>query len=565
MLEGASAQLENPKELLQSKEAETHIVGLRDQIQTIKEMVRGLTPAIEQSRFAALSTRLAVHFFTERSMHRFCERVLDELIQETGARTGAFVLFGETASKVEIVAARNSGKESLPFEEHRISRTILSRIREGEASVLIDDAVSEQDLGIEDSVRKLPLRSVLAIPLRVEDYLAGAIYLENAEVVGAFDELSRQLLLEVGRLVTVYLDSAFRLNAEIKARQRIYSEVKGKTHFDGIVGSSRKLMKILDLVEQVGPSEATAIIEGESGTGKELVARAIHQTSKRAKRPLVVVNCAAIPDTLLESQLFGHERGAFTGAVHRQIGRLEQADKGTVFLDEVGELSLPTQAKLLRFLQNREIERLGGRSTIRLDVRLLAATNRDIQAMVKRGDFRDDLYYRLYVIPVKVPPLRERLEDVPLLWDHFMEIFSLQSRSQRPEVAPEVYDLLQLYAWPGNIRELENLVERLVVMCKSGRIGIGDLPSHIVQGRKITLDIDKNPFGAYLASLPTNWPELKRRRKQMLTIASVYSKKLEDMFIDDLLEKTGGNISRAAQQSGMHRTMIHRRLKARNQ
>jgi transcriptional regulator with GAF, ATPase, and Fis domain len=366
-------------------------------------------------------------------------------------------------------------------------------------------------------------------------------------------------------LVTVYLDSAFRLNAEIKARRRIYSEVKGKTHFNGIVGSSRKLMKILDLAEQVGPSEATVIIEGESGTGKELVARAIHQTSHRAKRPLVVVNCAAIPDTLLESQLFGHERGAFTGAVHRQMGRLEQADKGTVFLDEVGELSLPTQAKLLRFLQNREIERLGGRSTIRLDVRLIAATNRDIQAMVKRGDFRDDLYYRLYVIPVKVPPLRERLEDVPLLWDHFMEIFSLQSRRPRPEIAPEVYDLLQLYTWPGNIRELENLVERVIVMCKSGRIEVSDLPSHIVQSKKITLDIDKNPFGAYLASLPTNWPELKRRRKQMLTIASVYSKKLEDMFIDDLLEKTGGNISRAAQQSGMHRTMIHRRLKARNQ
>jgi DNA-binding NtrC family response regulator len=185
--------------------------------------------------------------------------------------------------------------------------------------------------------------------------------------------------------------------------------------------------------------------------------------------------------------------------------------------------------------------------------------------MVKREEFREDLYYRLYVIPIKVPALCDRPEDIPLLVDHFMKIFSLQSGRKRPEVDPNVYEAFRDYPWPGNIRELENQIQRLVVLCRSGRIEMSDLPPHIVQGRKITLEIDKNPFGAYFSSLPTNWPELKRRRKQMFHIASAYGKKLEDRFVDELLERTHGNISRAAQESGMHRTLIHRNLKARDQ
>jgi transcriptional regulator with GAF, ATPase, and Fis domain len=430
---------------------------------------------------------------------------------------------------------------------------------------LIEDALSDEKLGSEESIRGLTLRSIMAIPLRMEDYLAGAIHLENEATKGAFDEPDLKLLLDVGRLVAIYLDSAFRVNEEIAARQRIYSELKGRTRFDGVVGSSPKLLKVLETVEQVAPTEATVIIEGENGTGKELIARALHRSSNRSHRDLVVVNCAAIPDTLLESQLFGHERGSFTGAVSRQIGRLEQANGSTVFLDEIGELSIGVQAKLLRFLQNREIERLGGTKTIKLDVRLVAATNRDINEMVQRGDFREDLYYRLYVIPIRVPSLRERPEDIPLLADHFIDIYSLQSGRKRPVIDPDVFEALQGHKWPGNIRELENLIQRVVVLTKSDRITLGDLPPNIAQAKKVKLDIDKNPFGPYFSSLPTNWAELKRRRKQMLHIASVYAKNLEDKFLDDLLARTGGNISRAATESGMHRTLIHRKLKAREE
>ncbi len=563
-------QLEQPvpdlhNELGRSDTLEGFVKDLKADLDLIRATALSLYPDLQQSRLARLSTQLAVHFFTERSMHGFCEKVLDELIKETGARTGAFILFDRISSEVDIVASRNSKEEDLPAEKIRVSRTILGQIRDGASSILIEDALSDETLGTEDSVRGLTLRSVMAIPLRMEDYLAGAIHLENELTRGAFDEPDLQLLLNVGRFVTVYLDSAFRINEEIEARQRIYSELKGRTRFDGIVGSSPKLLKVLETVEQVAPSDASIIIEGENGTGKELIARALHKGSKRSHRDLIVVNCAAIPDTLLESQLFGHERGSFTGAVSRQIGRLEQGNGSTVFLDEIGELSIGVQAKLLRFLQNREIERLGGTKTIQLDVRLVAATNRDIGDMVRRGDFREDLYYRLYVIPIKVPSLRERPEDIPLLADHFIDVFSLQSGRKRPVIDPDVYEALQKHKWPGNIRELENLIQRVVVLCKSDRITLGDLPPNIAQAKKVKLDIDKNPFGPYFANLPSNWSELKRRRKQMLHIASVYANNLEDKFIDELLERTGGNISRAATESGMHRTLIHRKLKARSQ
>jgi transcriptional regulator with GAF, ATPase, and Fis domain len=530
---------------------------------SISGLVLELAPAVRQSRLADLATRLAIHFFTEQSVTRFCDRVLQEVIKETRAQSGAFILFGRDPAEANIVAARDFKLGRVPKEDVRVSRTILAQIREGETSVLVEDARADKRFMGEESVEGLALRSVLAIPLRVEDYLAGAIHLENARAAGAFDEEDRQLLLALGRVVTVYLNSAFRLDEEIAARQRIYAEIKGKTHF-GIVGSSPRLAEVMELIAQAGPSIATVLIEGESGTGKELIARALHHSSKRADRLLVTVNCAAIPETLLESELFGHERGAFTGAFGRQIGRLEQADKSTVFLDEIAEMSLPLQAKLLRFLQDREIERLGSTRTIKLDVRLIAATSRDIREMVKQGEFREDLFYRLYVIPIKVPALRDRPEDIPLLIDHFLRVFSLQSGRPDPEVAVEVYEAFQEYSWPGNVRELENLVQRLVVLCGSGRIGMDDLPPHIVEGRKTTLDIGKNPFGGYFTHPPTTWTELKRSRRQMHRIATSYAQKLEDRFLDDLLERTGGNISRAARQSGINRTIIHRKLRARS-
>jgi formate hydrogenlyase transcriptional activator len=238
--------------------------------------------------------------------------------------------------------------------------------------------------------------------------------------------------------------------------------------FERIIGNSAALESVLDLVEQVAPTDSTVLIEGETGTGKELIAHAIHNASQRVGRAFIKLNCAAIPLDLLESELFGHEKGAFTGAIAQKIGRFEMADKGTLFLDEVGDIPQALQPKLLRVLQEQEFERLGSGRTHKVDVRLVAATNRNLVKMVARGQFRDDLYYRLNVFPVLLPALRERREDIPVLVTHFVKMFSRRMGKQVDSVPPETMAAFQWYSWPGNIRELQNLVERAVILSRNG-------------------------------------------------------------------------------------------------
>lgn len=246
--------------------------------------------------------------------------------------------------------------------------------------------------------------------------------------------------------------------------------------FPGVIGGSPRMQEVLNLLELVAPSDATVLLLGETGTGKELAAQAIHLNSPRRPGPFVVVNCAALPETLLESELFGHERGAFTGAVSKKDGRFLLAHRGTLFLDEVGELSPATQAKILRVLQSREFEPLGGTRTLKVDVRIIAATNRDLEAMIRDGTFREDLYYRLNVFPITLPPLRERPDDLPLLVEFFLNRF--RDKYQRPvkALAPEVLQAFRRYPWPGNIRELENVLERGVIMCRTDTLTLQELP-----------------------------------------------------------------------------------------
>jgi two-component system response regulator HydG len=249
--------------------------------------------------------------------------------------------------------------------------------------------------------------------------------------------------------------------------------------FSGVIGTSPRIREIFDLLARVAPTEATVLLLGETGTGKELVAQAIHRNSARASGPFVVVNCAALPETLLESELFGHERGAFTGATHRKDGRFVLAHQGTLFLDEVGELTLPLQAKLLRVLQDREVEPLGSTRSLKVDVRIITATNRDLDAMVREGRFREDLFYRLNVFPVVLPPLRERQEDLPALAEFFLEKFSQKNRREGISLAPEVLEAFRHYPWPGNIREMENVLERAVILCQGTVVTPENLPPAI--------------------------------------------------------------------------------------
>jgi two-component system response regulator HydG len=273
-------------------------------------------------------------------------------------------------------------------------------------------------------------------------------------------------------------------------------------NFPGVRGASRRMQEIYQLLELVSPSDATVLLLGETGTGKELVAQAIHQNSPRTGQPLVVVNCAALPETLLESELFGHERGAFTGAGQRKEGRFLLAHRGTVFLDEIGELSPPTQAKILRVLHSREFEPLGSVRTLKVDVRIIAATNRNLEAMVQEGRFREDLFYRLNVFPIVLPPLRERLDEVPLLAEHFLQKYRQKNRRQVKTLAPEVLQAFRYYAWPGNIRELENVIERGVIVSQGDCLTLADLPLRLQQfGQWVSADEEAEP----------DLPELERQ------------------------------------------------------
>jgi Nif-specific regulatory protein len=278
---------------------------------------------------------------------------------------------------------------------------------------------------------------------------------------------------------------------------KLKQELKGKYKFGNLLYSSSLMESVLSIASQVAESQATVLITGESGTGKEMVASAIHYSSPRANKPFIKVACASLPENLLESELFGYERGAFTGALERKPGRFELASGGTLFLDEIGDMTLSTQVKLLRVLQEKEYERLGGTQTIKTDVRVICATHRDLEKMVKDGRFREDLYYRINVFPVGLPPLRDRKEDIPLLADHFIEKYSKENKKKIKGISRSALDLLLFYGWPGNVRELENVMERAVVLCRKDLVSPTELPANLQKPNAVNI----TPEGMTLPAL----------------------------------------------------------------
>ena len=306
---------------------------------------------------------------------------------------------------------------------------------------------------------------------------------------------------------------------------------------ENIIGESQPMREIFDLVRQVAPAQTTVLITGESGTGKELVARAIHQLSPRARQPMVIVHCAALPATLLESELFGHEKGAFTGAHERRIGRVEQAQGGTLFLDEIGEIDAAIQIKLLRFLGERTFERVGSSKTQIADVRLIAATNKNLAEMVRQGKFREDLFYRLNVVPIYMPPLRERKEDIPMLAHAFLKEFAIKNNKPVSEFEPAAMDALMTYNWPGNVRELRSAVEGAVVLGRKDRVTLRDLPATI---RNFVAGIPSGGTGMAPATM-----NVEEAEKQLIARA---------------LHESKGNRTEAAHKLGMSRRTLHRKL-----
>ncbi len=315
---------------------------------------------------------------------------------------------------------------------------------------------------------------------------------------------------------------------------QLEDELKSSSVFFGMVGKSKELKGIFDTISRVAPTESTVLITGESGTGKELVARAIHELSNRRRRQIVVVNCAAIPESLLESELFGYEKGAFTGAQNSKKGLFEEADNATIFLDEISSAPLSIQAKLLRVLESGEIRKLGSTKSSKVDVRVIAATNKDLQEEVKKGTFRDDLLYRLQVIEINIPPLRKRKEDIPLLAQHFLNHYRLKFNRNIEEITPEAMELLMKYDYPGNIRELENIIEQAVVVANSNVISQNDLPDSL-------RDRSRLPFDTAFDNLTL--------------------KDIERMVIIDKLKKSGDNLNKVARGLGISRTTLWRKMK----
>jgi len=314
-------------------------------------------------------------------------------------------------------------------------------------------------------------------------------------------------------------------------------QLDSKFRVENVIGESPAMREVLEVVQQVAPTPATVLLEGESGTGKELIARTIHQLSPRARQPMVTVHCAALAPTLLESEVFGHEKGAFTGAHERRIGRFEQAQGGTLFLDEIGEIDPTIQIKLLRFLGERTFERVGSNKTLTADVRLIAATNKNLDELVKAGSFREDLFFRLRVVEIWLPPLRDRVEDIPLLAQGFLKEFAGQAGKKITGFTADVLDLLLGYHWPGNIRELRTSIESAVVMCRAEKIGVRDLP----------VWVRNSPAPQHSGSLLASKDLTVREAEKELIIRA--------------LKETGGNRTLAAKKLGMSRRTLHRKLK----
>lgn len=360
---------------------------------------------------------------------------------------------------------------------------------------------------------------------------------------GAFHYITKPFELnDMGLLV----DKALKFRRLSHDNEMLKRQVKGMYNFNNIIGCSEPIKDVFRLVEKVCDTDSNILILGESGTGKELVARAVHYNSPRAGRPLIPVNCGAIPENLLESELFGHMKGSFTGAVSSKVGKFENAQGGTIFLDEIGDMSLKLQVKLLRVLQERKLEPVGSTQSVEIDVRLIAATHRNLEELVAQGKFREDLYYRLNVIPVTIPPLRERSCDIPLLINHFTEIFSKANALPKPVIADEILGLLANYKWPGNVRELENTIERLCVLRPGQKVTREDLPDKFTQ---LTTPF----FTRNLFAIPENGISLKNVVDDF-----------ENSLIIKALDKTNWNKNRAATLLHLNRTTLVEKIKKRN-
>lgn len=510
--------------------AETKILHPREVVYLQPDrLLRELPPTSQIARNLSALLKISRVVHAIRGLEELQAQLLDLIFEVIPAGRGAILLSEGPGQEFNCLYARTrqAGQPQLI----RVSRTIARQVMRENVAILGVDVAGGALRDVESLVAS-EVRSLLCVPLSVFQRMIGCIYLDSTSTASRFQEDHLQLMAAVAGISAVALDNARRQQWLEQENQRLTMEVQQD---QSLVGEGSKMKEIFQFLARVSPTESTVLIEGESGTGKELAAKALHRNGPRASKPFVAINCAAIPETLLESDLFGHERGAFSGAVTQKKGRLEVADGGVVFLDEIGDLAPALQVKLLRVLQEREFERVGGTHPIKIDIRLIAATNRDLDEAVKKNEFRQDLYYRLAVMRLTMPPLRERREDIPMLTRHFVQKHAKRCRVKAKPISREAMAALVNYEWPGNVRELENAIERALVMGSSDMVLLEDLPESLLEQDTP----DQTQEGKYHASV----------------------KQLKKHLILDAVGQTRGNYVDAAGILGVHPNYLHRLIR----
>ncbi len=495
------------------------------------------------ARDLSVLMKIATTINSARGLDAVQRQLLELVFEVVPADSGAILLTDGDAGE-EFSSVFGLDRKSGPNRAVRVSRTITSRVISEGVSILSNDVQESGDFGEAESLIASRIQALLCVPLVLFDKAVGAIYLYASDPLTRFDKDHLQLLTAVAGIAAVALENARHFEWLESENQRLQEDIQVEHN---MIGESPRMREVYQFIARVAPTNSTVLIRGESGTGKELVARAMHLNSTRKTKAFVAVNCAALTETLLESELFGHEKGAFTGAVAQKKGKLEIADGGTLFLDEVGEMPLVLQAKLLRVLQEREFERVGGTRTLKVDIRLIAATNKDLEEAIRQGEFRQDLYYRLNVVSISTPPLRERREDIPLLASYFVQKYADKCNRRVRGISSEARARLTAYDWPGNVRELENSIERAVVLGTTEMILPEDLPEAALEtAATASAGSSTSTGGGGVA----NYHEAVAEAKKQLILRAI--------------EQSSGNYTEAAKLLGVHPNYLHRLIRNMN-
>ncbi len=477
----------------------------------------------------------------ETDIEKLLPLAMDKVITQTKAQRGMITILGRD-KELLFEVARNFRKEQIENPEFEISRTIVNSVLETGRPVVIQNALEEPELSGSLSIGRLRVLSVASAPLQSESGVVfGAIYIDNRDLTAVFDEQTGSMLSEFAGLISVATKNALDRRQLVEKQQKLRVALDEKMGYGEMIGSSPAMQEMYNLIEKVAGKDITVLITGQTGTGKELVTRELQRRSPRSKQEFVVFSCANLSEQLLESELFGHEKGAFTGADRRKRGLFEMANCGTVFLDEIGEMNPAVQAKLLRFLQSGEFKPLGSEITRKADVRIIAATHRDLTEMIKQGEFREDLYYRLNVIEIRLPSLKERGEDVLTIADYFLKRFARQFKVQVSEFDSDARELLLQYHYPGNVRELENIVQRAVALADDDSITSDDL-----ENLKYSAESDSPAAGSGSG--------FSRSKREVIA-------NFEREYISVRLKESSGNISEAARCAGMHKKNFIEKMK----